>query len=174
MTKPNASAYVEDLLFQAELLVDLREWKSADEVFRKALVLDKSPASRIAYGVCLAEQERYFEAISTFTPVLDGTNRAAIGIVCHNLAAIYRDVGDADLARRFQWRATLSEDHADESDLLGMANDAQRHRAERACVVRAIRCFEMAPAPHSYRNARIQLDRLDQMQSIRSFDVRRN
>lgn len=257
MTESNASASVENLFFQAELFAGLRDWRSAEETYRKALALDASPATRIAYGVFLAEQEKYFEAISIFTPVLDGTNRTAIAIVCHNLAAIYREVGDPDLARRFQWRATLMQDSADENDLLGMANDALaaghhevaeslvmtaceikdgaienctdgdliattglayaaegstkealttlftayrrhqaakdyrgmgtdlmnmsdlfgelgRHRTERTCLLRAIRCFENAPAPISLRNAHVQLKHFDRMESIRTFDLRRN
>jgi tetratricopeptide (TPR) repeat protein len=257
MTETNASGSVEELFFQAELFAGLRKFELAEDAYQKALLIDKSPATRIAYGVFLGEQERYAESIATFTPILDGDNRTAIAIVCHNLAAIYREVGDLDLARRFQWRATLLKDSADETDLLGMANDAlvaqqpetaaaqimtacemtgepiedcadgdliattglayaaegstkdalltlftayrrhqaasdfrgmgadlmnmsalfgelNRHRTERTCVLRAIRCFQKAPAPLSLRNARQRLERLDRMDSIREFDVQRN
>ncbi len=245
------------LVVAAESHLERRDWSAADNLFREAVTLDATPASRIAYGVCLSRQERFFEAISVFTPVLDGVDRSAIGIVCHNLAAIYRDVGDLDLARRFQWRATLLQDDAGPEDLLGMANEAltgdrhqvaealvmtaiemngdasdensdgelvatlglikaaldspeeglmtlfaayrrhqavrdfrsmgadlmnmavlfgevHRYRAERACLNRAIRCFEQAPAPYSRNRARLQIDRLDRMQVVRSFDSRRN
>ena len=241
----------------AEACAERRDWKSADELFRQAVSLDVTPSSRIAYGVCLAAQERYFESISIFMPVLEGTDRTAIGIVCHNLAVIYREIGDYDLARRFQWRATLLQDDSTSEDLLGLANDAllsghpeaagslvaamcemdgsdlddsadgdliattalvkaklhltrdgltmlfaayrrhqsvddyrgmgadlmnmamlfaelNRYAAERVCLVRAIRCFEQVPAPHSCERARQQLDRYEQMHAVRSFDVRRN
>ena len=216
-----------------------------------------SATHRIAYGVCLSKQERFHEAITTMTPVLDGQDRVAIGIVCHNLASIYREVGDFDLARRFQWRATLLNESIDADGLLGMANDAllnerldvagslvfaateletdedlapndadllataglveaetesprvglltlfaayrwhrdeddlkgmgidqlnmsalfgklDRHRAERACLVRAIRFFDQASATYSSMKARTELERLNSTEAVRSFDAERN
>ena len=118
------SERVSELIIDAERSSKCRDWSRADELFHQAILLDTSPASRIAYGVCLSRQERYFEAISIFTPILDGDNQQAIGVVCHNLAAIYREVGDFELARRFQWRATLFLDDAGAEELLAMANDA--------------------------------------------------
>lgn len=257
MTESYSSPSAESLFLQAELQAGLRDWPAAEQLYIQALAVDVSPAARIGYGVFLAEQERYSEAIRVFTPILDGTNRSAIAVVCHNLAAIYREIGDDDLARRFQWRATLMHDQADAVDLLGMANDAlsagnpdvagslvmsaceaceddvvdpsdgdltatmglayaaegstkealltlftayrhhqsasdyrgmgadlmnmslvfgelRRHRAERTCVLRAIRCFQQAPAPLSLRNAYLRLECLDRMESIRNFDVQRN
>ena len=261
MTNPNSidqSLRVADLVASAESFAKRREWALAEAQFRQALSLDSTPRSQIAYGVFLAQRERYFEAISIFTRVLDGDDRTAIGIVCHNLAAIYREVGDLDLARRFQWRATLLHDDLGAEEMLGMANDAivserhevaeslvtaarvmasdeegeetsdadlmatmglvqaamnspeeglftlfaayrchqavhdlrgmgadllnmasqfgflKRFRAERGCIVRAIRCFEQASAPFSYKKARRHLARFDQMQLVHSFDVRRN
>ena len=260
MMKPEPVAAMQNaakLRASAEACAERRDWRSADELFRQALSLDPSPCSRIAYGVCLAGQERYFESISVFTPILDTDDRPAIGVVCHNLAAIYREVGDLDLARRFQWRATLMQEESTAEDLLGLANDAlmsgqpelaaslamsacdmasedvddctdgdliattglikaaldatedglvtlfaayrrhqsvqdyrgmgadlmnmamlfgelNRHRAGRNCLLRAIRCFERAPAPHSCHRARQHLQQFEQMHSVRSFDVRRN
>lgn len=248
----SAGDVVSKLLTRADECTERQEWSAADSLFREALLGDSTPRSRIAYGVCLAGQERYFEAISTFTPVLDGSDQVAIAIVCHNLAAIYRDVGDADLARRFQWRATVLQEDLGSCDLLGMANDAltskrnelaetlveaalemddesdadliatsallrasmgsaeegliqlfqayrahrqagnlrnmgldllnmavvfgklDRSRAERKCLVRAIRCFERASAPDSVRRAVRHLEIFDRIQDARKFDVRRN
>ncbi len=260
MKKPEPSGdseRVSELIIDAERSSKNRDWKGADELFHQAILLDTSPASRIAYGVCLSHQERYFEAISIFTPILDGDNRQAIGVVCHNLAAIYREVGDLDLARRFQWRATLLLEDAGPEELLAMANDAlanesyqtsesllmaaiemsgdvadevrdgdliatlglvqseltspqegimtlfsayrrhqqsqdlrgmgndllnmsalfgqlQRQRAERACLKRAIRCFETASAMCSVKRANDLVDRHDLIQFFRQFDGRRN
>jgi len=112
------------LIDRAESFASKRDWSSADRTFQEALRLDPSCRNRIAYGVTLAKQERYFEAISMLTPILDQHDLTAIGIVCHNLAAIYRDVGDLDLARRFQWRATLLHDDVDVEGVLALANDA--------------------------------------------------
>ncbi len=251
------SERVSELIIDAERSSKCRDWSRADELFHQAILLDTSPASRIAYGVCLSRQERYFEAISIFTPILDGDNQQAIGVVCHNLAAIYREVGDFELARRFQWRATLFLDDAGAEELLAMANDAlanetyqtsesllmaaiemsgdvadevrdgdliatlgliqaeitspqqgmislfsayrrhqevqdfrgmgndllnmsilfgrlQRHRAERACLKRAIRCFEKGPATCSVKQANDLVDIHDRIQFFRQFDGRRN
>lgn len=253
----NADTKALHLVNRAEGCASHGDWKSADECFRSALQLSDSPRHRIAYSVCLALQERYYEAISTMMPVLDGQDRAAIGIVCHNLASIYREVGDYDLARRFQWRATLLDDSIDADGLLGMANDAlsnnlpevagslvlsatemqseadgepndadllataglveaetdspevglltlftayrwhrdendlkgmgtdqlnmsvlfgklNRHRAERACLVRAVRFFDRASATYSSMKARSELKRIDQLRRLRSFDAERN
>ena len=260
MKKPDSYSRDEsasELVFAAELSAKRHEWATTDELFRQAIALDSSAASRIAYGVCLSNQERFFEAISVFTPILDGADQFAIGIVCHNLAAIYREVGDLDLAKRLQWRATLLQEDSGPDDLLGMANDAlagechraaeslvmtaidmhgsfddqhtdgdliattglvtaalnsaeqgiftlfaayrqhqaasdfrgmgadqfnlsilfgelKRFRAERACLKRAIRYFELAPAPYSLNRARLLLDRLDRMRIVRTFDGSRN
>jgi tetratricopeptide (TPR) repeat protein len=260
MKKPDPTGdddRVSKLIIDAELSSKSRDWQRANELFRQAILLDKSPASRIAYGVCLSQQERYCEAISIFTTVLDVDDRQAVGIVCHNLAAIYREVGDLDLARRFQWRATLLLEDAGPEELLAMANDAlanesyetsesllmaaiemssdiadevqdgdlvatlgliqaeittpregmmtlfsayrrhqeiqdfrgmgndllnmsalfgrlQRRRAERACLERAIRCFEKVSAICSIKRANDLVDRHDRIQFFRQFDGRRN
>lgn len=257
LTGDEHSVTAATLLRRADDLSARREWAAANECFQKVLQLDDSARHRISYGCCLAEQERFHEAIIVMTPVLDGQDRDAIGIVCHNLAAIYREVGDYDLARRFQWRATLLNESIDADGLLGMANDAladqfadaagsliltaselkaeqdrasndadllataglaeaetespqaglmtlftayrwhrdegdlkgmgtdqlnmsvlfgklNRHRAERACLVRAIRLFDQAAAPFSSTKARSELKRLDNMQAVRSFNPERN
>ena len=246
----SAAALVRD----AESSAGRGDWKTADKLFCQAMSVDTSPASRIAYGVCLTLQERYFEAIKIFTPILDGDDLSATAVVSHNLAAIYREVGEFELAGRFQWRATLLQDDAGPDDLLGMANDAligehfwaaeslvlsaielqddrtdqqvdgdflgtkglvqsirnsareglftiyaayQKHqamsdfrrmgidqlnmsvlfgqlrrgRAERTCLMRAISCFERAPAPYSLNRARQMLERLERMQNLRSFNA---
>lgn len=129
------------LVAAAESLAAGREWTAADERFRRAITIDPTAASRIAYGTCLSHQERFFEAIQALTPLLEGTDRDAVGIVCHNLAAIYRDVGEYELARRFQWKATLMQADSGPEELLGMANDAyccERHDAAESLVMSAI------------------------------------
>ena len=259
MTNPDPVAgavRASKLVGRAEAFAEQYQWADADGLFREALRLDASSSNRISYGVFLAHQERYFEAISVFTQVLDGNDRSAIGVVCHNLASIYREVGDADLARRFQWRATLLMDDMGSEDVLGLANDAisanrhsvassllmaacgldddddesldgdfqatmglikaeldspeeglfalfsayrqhqaegdlrgmgadqlnmallfgklDRHRAEKSCLERAIRCFTKASAGHSLQKARQQLERFHRVQDVRAFDARRN
>ncbi len=62
-------------------------------------------------------------------------------------------------------------------DMLNMASlfgDVRRYRAQRACLMRARRCFERAPAPFSLNRAILLLAQLERMQSVRAFDARRN
>lgn len=120
----NRTAVASSLVTAAERSAEVRNWEQADALFQEAISFDDSSRSRIAYGVYLFRCERFNEAISALTPVLDGSDLLATGIVCHNLAAIYREVGDFDLARRFQWRSTLLQSEADSESLLAMTNDA--------------------------------------------------
>ncbi|HEY0982830.1 hypothetical protein [Schlesneria sp.] len=114
----------EQLLEAAENCAGGCHWQQANALFHQAISCDDTPASRIAYGAYLYRRGHFNHAISTLIPVLDGTDLKAIGIVCHNLAAIYREVGEVDLARRFQWRSTLLRNESDADELLAMANDA--------------------------------------------------
>lgn len=115
-------------LCRAERLAQQGRWSDADSRFIAAIALDRSPASRIAFANALAARERYHDALCQFTAALDlatgAGNREALGVVFHNLAAIYRELGDADLARRFQQRALLQLDDCGPPELLGLANDA--------------------------------------------------
>lgn len=109
--------------FEADLL-----WSDADSQYACAVGLDRSPASRIAYGSSLARRERYYDALAELTMAMDCARECgdlpALAVINHNLAAIYREVGDADLARRFQQRALIHQDDCGSLDLLGLANDA--------------------------------------------------
>jgi tetratricopeptide (TPR) repeat protein len=115
-------------LRRAEQLVRAGQWSRADECFSSAVEVDHSPASRIAFGSSLAGRERYNEAICQLTGALDlasaSGDREALGVIFHNLAAIYRDLGDGGLASRFQQRAILQLDDCGQPELLGLANDA--------------------------------------------------
>ncbi len=131
MTKPEpafASSHVAWLLKWADDLVRARSWAEADAVFQRAIAVDASPCSGIAYGCALAEQERFHEALCQLTAALDIAQRRgdrdALATIYHNLAAIYRELGDNDLARRFQQRAISQVDDCGPDELLGLANDA--------------------------------------------------
>ena len=137
MTKPESafsSSHVTWLLKWADDLVRNRSWNESDAVFQRAVELDVTPCSCIAYGCALAEQERFNEALCQITAALDIAQRSgdrhALATVYHNLAAIYRELGDNDLARRFQQRAISHADDCGPDELLGLANDAwlaERH-----------------------------------------------
>lgn len=115
-------------LCRAEAFVREGEWVAADDCFAKAVADDVSPASRIAFASSLAERERFYDALCQMTAALDlasaDGDREALGVIYHNLAAIYRELGDAELAKRFQQRAILQMDDCGPDDLLGLANDA--------------------------------------------------
>jgi len=115
-------------LRRAETFSRGRAWMEADLCYSRATELDTSPTSRIAFGTSLANRERYHDAICQLTGALEVAsqtgNREALGVVYHNLAAIYRELEDADLARRFQQRAIQQLEDCGPSELLGLANDA--------------------------------------------------
>lgn len=113
---------------QAELLTRQRKWAEADEFFAAAVADDDSPHSCIDYACALVAQERYHDAIQQMTGALDRASvtgdREALAAIFHNFASIYRDLGDFDLARRFQRRAIAQVDDCGPEELLGLANDA--------------------------------------------------
>lgn len=151
MTNPEfktASSQVEWLLNWASELVRTRSWGEADTVFQRAIKVDASPAGCIAYACALAEQERFNEALCQLTSALDiaqqSGERGALATIYHNLAAVYRELGDNDLARRFQQRAIAMVDDCGPDELLGLANDAWRaERLEMAeCLAGAAADFD--------------------------------
>ena len=97
-----------------------------------------------------------------------GLIEARSGSVEDGLIAIYSAYRQHRAEGNFRRMGT---DQLNMSLLFGKLN---RDRAERACLMRAIRLFEQAPAPHSHRRAQEQLNRLDRLGSVLSFDSRRN
>lgn len=140
------SASVAEDLSNAERHALASQWPEADACFNSAIARDVTAASRIAFANSLASREQYNGAICQFTAALDMTSsrdREALGVIFHNLAAIYRELGDADLARRFQQRALLQMDDCGPDELLGLANDAWlSERIELACCL-ASTCVEV-------------------------------
>lgn len=137
MTNPesvSASSHVIWLLNWADEFVRTHRWSDADAIFQRSIRVDVSPCSCIAYSCVLADQERFHEALCQLTAALDIAQRTgdrnALATIYHNLASIYRELGDNDLARRFQQRATSQIDDCGSDELLSLANDAwlaQRH-----------------------------------------------
>lgn len=123
------------------------EWERADACFQAAIESDVSPVSQITHASSLAERERYHEALCLFTEAIDRAsstgNREALGVIFHNLAAIYRELGDADLARRFQQRALLQLDDCGPAELLGLANDAWSSKRTELASCLAESCVEL-------------------------------
>lgn len=82
----------------------------------------------VALGGLLVERQRYFDAIQIWTDGLDAAvaagRRDVLAAIYSNLAAVYRDLGDLALARRFQQLALRYQDDCGAEDLLHLANDA--------------------------------------------------
>jgi tetratricopeptide (TPR) repeat protein len=115
-------------LCRADALALEGDWGAVDDCFAAAVARDQSPTSRIAFASSLAERERYHEALCQMTAALDlasaDCDREALSVIHHNLAAIYRELGDFGLAQRFQQRAILEMDNCGSDELLGLTNDA--------------------------------------------------
>jgi Tfp pilus assembly protein PilF len=118
----------DSILRQAEHCRDRKQWNEADRLYRVAVATHDTIATRIAYGTYLADRQDYGGAIVHFTAGLEQAQRrgdlAAQAVVFHNLAAIYREVGDADLAQRFQRQSLAIEDSAGAAELLAWSQDA--------------------------------------------------
>ncbi len=131
-------------LRSAEVFACAGQWTDADRCYSNAVAIDESPASRLTYATSLAERESFHAAICQLTAALDMAtqtgDREAVGNIFHNLAAIYREVGDADLARRFQQRAILQQDDCGPDELLGLANDAWLSRRTELAISLSASC----------------------------------
>lgn len=149
MSEPESklSIQVANELRQAELLGQQGQWVEADACYTAAIQLDPTPASRIAFGASLASRERYHGALCYLTEALDQASnsgdREALSVIYHNLAAIYRELGDFDLARRFQQRSILQLEDCRPVDLLGLANDAWLSRRSEIAECLASSCVEL-------------------------------
>ncbi len=115
-------------LRKAERCCRERRWDVADFLFRRAVSEDPGPTAHLAYGRFLAERQRFHPAIVQFMHGLDAAQRADdVSVQAHvfsSLATIYRELGDSDLAQRFQRQALAIHDAADAGELLDWAADA--------------------------------------------------
>lgn len=108
-------------------------WHDAEVTLRAVAESTGSHEARISLGTLLADRGQLHAAVREWTRVIDsayvGGDRAALSAVYHNLAAIYRQLGDVDLARRFQQRSLTLQDACGPEDLLQLANDALSTRS---------------------------------------------
>lgn len=141
------SIQVMNELRRAEFLGLQGQWAEADACYLAAIELDRTSGSRIAFGTSLAHREQYHGALCCLTDALDQASKAgdreALGVIYHNLAAIYRELGDYDLARRFQQRSILQLDDCRPVDLLGLANDAWLSGRSEIATCLASSCTEL-------------------------------
>ncbi len=103
-------------------------WHDAEVTLRAVAESTGSHEARISLGALLADRGQLHAAVLEWTRVIDTAyargDRAALAAVYHNLAAVYRQLGDLDLARRFQQRSLSLQDGCGPEDLLQLANDA--------------------------------------------------
>jgi tetratricopeptide (TPR) repeat protein len=111
----------------AELLRTNR-WEAAVEILRSLAETTGCCEVRITLGALLAERQQFFEAIQQWTSVIDDASargqRDYLAAAFHNLAAVYRELGDLELARRFQQTALRYQDDCGPEELLHLTNDA--------------------------------------------------
>lgn len=148
------------LLRRAERHGKIGNWSEADRCFSHAVALDQSPTSRIAFGGSLATRERFNEAICHLTEALDMVtpvgDREALAAIFHNLAAIYRDLGDAELGRRFQQRAIQQMDECGPTELLALANDAWLSRRPEVASCLSASCVDLEDDDEGDRDLALQ------------------
>lgn len=114
-------------------------WIVAEQRLRQLADETGNLAARLTLGALLAEHEFYAEAIREWVYVIDhGAARGQfeeLAAAYSNLAAVYRDLGDAVLARQFQQQALRLLPDCGAVDVLHLANDAL-----------AVRCWDVAEA----------------------------
>ncbi len=112
-------------------------WRDATVTLRAVAEATGSLDVRISLGTVLAESGDLYGAVSEWTRVIEPARAAADGellaAVYHNLAAVYRDLGDRELALQFQRQALSFQTDCGAAELLQLANDA----LHRGCWSRA-------------------------------------
>lgn len=120
--------FANSIVRQAENCCAEQRWERAEHLFRAAVEQDPSPAHRVALGAFLAERQHYHAAIGQLMPALDAAQNAGDlqlqAVIFADLAAIYRELGEPDLARRFQRQVLALKNGAGAEELLAWSSDA--------------------------------------------------
>lgn len=116
------------MLRDAELFRDAQHWTEAGRLFSSLAAGDPSPTTQAVCGVYFAERQDYHTALVHFMRGLDGAQETGDlplqAVIFGNLAAIYRELGDRDLAQRFQRQVLAIQADAGPSELLDWSSDA--------------------------------------------------
>lgn len=119
---------LESLWTSIKSLLSAGRWHDAEVTLRAAADATESPEIRLTLGTLYAERGELHAAIHEWTRVVDvaqmSGERELLAAVYHNLAAVYRDQGDYNLARRFQQRSLMWQNDCGPEDLLHLTNDA--------------------------------------------------
>lgn len=129
MGQPGLSAHSpERLLELAEQLCASAQLEEAERVYRHLLATSNLPRARADFARFLALRERYGEALQLLADLLDDPRTASdaplLALVHALIAGVYRELGETELARRFQHRALCWQPDFGAADLLNLANDA--------------------------------------------------
>lgn len=105
-----------------------RDWAQADRQYLAAVSSNEDLETWFASGCHFAERQQYAVAIPQFMQALDRAQLAGDvrwqAVIFRNLAAIYRELGDFELARRFQRQTLALEESAGPDELLDWSADA--------------------------------------------------
>lgn len=105
-----------------------RDWAQADRQYLAAISSHDDAETWFAAGCYFAERQQYATAIPQFMQALDRAQAAGDvhgqAAIFRNLAAIYRELGDSELARRFQRQTLTLEESAGPDELLDWSADA--------------------------------------------------
>ncbi|MCA9028705.1 MAG: hypothetical protein KDA86_26105 [Planctomycetaceae bacterium] len=101
------------LVERAERLVGRGRWTDARALFYAAITADPTPAARIAFGVCLADDGHEEEAIPQLEQAWEDAKRLqmpdARAVCCHNLSNIYRRRANEVLSFQYEQLAMAAE-----------------------------------------------------------------
>lgn len=116
------------VLRQAETCRDLQQWSEADRLFSLVASADFRPATQMSCGIYFAERQNYHAAIVHLMRSLDGAQSLGDldlqAAILGQLASLYRELGDYDLAQRFQRQVLAIHNDVTASELLDWSSDA--------------------------------------------------
>lgn len=111
-----------------ESLLDAGRWTDASVTVRALSRRTERFDLPMTLGTLLYERGQRHQAVCEWTQALEAAQAAGdwstAAAVHHNLAAMYRDIGDDRLARLFQQRATSLQSDCGPDELLQLGNDA--------------------------------------------------
>jgi tetratricopeptide (TPR) repeat protein len=129
MSSPSTPSYATHEFWTAvETLLNAGRWTDAAVTVRAVAQQSDQPAWRLTLGTLFYERGQRHLAIREWTEALEAAQQRgdwSIAVAAHhNLAAMYRDVGDHRLARSFQQRAVSLQSDCGPDELLQLGNDA--------------------------------------------------
>lgn len=127
----------QSILQRARDSLRVRDWVAAEQLYRDAIDTERTGLAYVELAELLGARERYGEALRQLTAAQDAVAKSddahLTARLHHNFAAVYRALGQRELATRFQQRALMAQPDVGPEELLAHANDAlQADRLELA------------------------------------------